>query len=135
MEEDRTQTERPESVDGLGEAVVRRYRSTLLDLSSRDPLVNFRHSERSRSHIRVVDEIPELLFSKLEAGRELAFETAPDPVLIPHDELTADFGAGLRRAKLEGAEYREALTKLGPCPSDRQKKKLERKLRDRASRF
>jgi len=124
-------TVQPESVEGLVQTAVEQYRSKLLDLSSRNPLVNFRHSERSRSHIRVVNEIPELLFSKLEAGRELTLESLPDPVLIPEDELAPDFEAALRKAKRTDEEYQQALIKLGPSPSERQKKKLERQLRDR----
>jgi very-short-patch-repair endonuclease len=120
-----------ESVEGLVQTAVHQYRSKLLDLSSRNPLVSFRHSERSRSHIRIVEEVPELLFSKLEAGRELAFEPLSEPVLIPDDEVTPDFEAALGKAKREDAEYQEALIKLGPSASERQKKKLERKLRDR----
>src|SRR5947209_12217326 len=120
-----------ESIEELVRKAVEQYRSKLLDLSSRNPLVNFRHSERSRSHIRVAHEIPEILFSKLEAGRELSFEALPDPVLIPEDELTPGFETALRKAKRSDETYREALTKLAANASERQKKKLERQLRDR----
>lgn len=121
---------RPE-VEGLVRVAVERYRSKLLDLSSRNPLVNFRHSDRSRSHVRLVNEIPEILFSKLEAGRELTFEPLPDPVLIPDDELTPIFETMLRKAKRTDEDYHEGSIKLGANPSERQKKRLERKLRDR----
>ncbi len=131
MEEEPVSTQQPESVEGLVRTTVDRYRSKLLDLSSRNPLVNFRHSERSRSHIRVVNEIPEILFAKLEAGRELTFEPVPDPILIPDEELAPDFEAALRKAKRTDEEYQGGLTKLGPNPSERQRRKLERQLRDR----
>lgn len=120
-----------DSVEGLVRTAVEQYRSKLLDLSSRNPLVNFRHSERSRSHVRLVNEIPEILFSKLEAGRELSFEALPDPVLIPDDESGSWFETALRKARRSDENYQEALTKLGPSPSERQKRKLERQLRDR----
>jgi hypothetical protein len=124
-------TRQPESIEGLVQTTIEQYRSKLLDLSSRNPLVNFKHSDRSRSHIRLVDEIPEILFSKLEAGRELTFEPVPDPVLIADDEREPDFETALRKAKRTDVEYQEAATKLGPSPSERQKRKLERQLRDR----
>lgn len=120
-----------ESVEGLVRAAVEQYRSKLLDLSSRNPLVNFRHSDRSRSHVRLVNGIPEIIFSKLESGRELTFEPLPDPVLIPEDELASIFETTLRKVKRVDQDYQEQLAKLGPNPSERQKKKLERHLRDR----
>ena len=102
-----------------------------MDLSSRNPLVNFRHSDRSRSQIRLVNEVPEILFSKLEAGRELTFEALTDPVFIPDDESASFFEAALRKAKRTDEEYVQALTDLGSNPSDRQKRKIDRQLRDR----
>jgi hypothetical protein len=53
---------------------VERMREALLDLTNRNQLLNFRHSERSRSHIRVIDEIPEVLFERLVAGTRLRFK-------------------------------------------------------------
>ena len=40
-------------------------RKKLLELTSRNPLISFRHSERSRSHLRVIEDVPERLFSRL----------------------------------------------------------------------
>jgi very-short-patch-repair endonuclease len=117
--------------DAFVRDVVQKYRTKLLDLTSRNPLISFRHSERSRSHIRVIDEIPEKLFNKLVAGKELFFEPLPDPELTPRDEDTPMFMSLLRRAKAEDQAYKEALNELGPNPSTRQKQKIERELRNR----
>ncbi|MGH9508370.1 MAG: DUF4011 domain-containing protein, partial [Terriglobales bacterium] len=110
---------------------VERYRSKLLDLSSRNPLISFRHSERSRTHFRVVDEIPEVLFSKLETGNPLSVVPLPDPPEAPDDEYSPAFEKALRSAKREDEEYREALGESGPKPSERKRKKIERDLRNR----
>jgi very-short-patch-repair endonuclease/KaiC/GvpD/RAD55 family RecA-like ATPase len=117
--------------DGFVREVIQQYRTKLLDLTSRNPLISFRHSERSRSHIRVVDEIPEKLFGKLDAGKQLFFDPLPDPEPAPSDELTPMFQTLLRRAKGEDQAYKEALNELGPNPSPRQKQKVERELRNR----
>ncbi len=118
-------------IDDFVKAAMEQYRAKLLDLSSRNPLVNFRHSERSRSHIRVVDEIPEKLFEKLESSRQLWFDPLPDPVLIPPDEERPLFTQALRNAKRTDERYNKALEAVGPTPSDRQRQKIERELRNR----
>lgn len=53
------------STDTFVLSIVQQDRTKLLDLTSRNPLISFKHSERSRSHIRVIEEIPEKLFNKL----------------------------------------------------------------------
>lgn len=104
------------STDDFVRNVIQQYRTKLLDLTGRNPLIRFRHSERSRSHIRVVDEFPEKLFGKLDAGKQLFFESLPDPELIPSDELTPMFQTLLRRGRAEDEGYRTALSELGPNP-------------------
>ena len=118
-------------IDDFIKAAMEQYRAKLLDLSSRNPLVNFRHSERSRSHIRVVDEIPEKLFEKLETSRQLWFAPLPEPVLIPPDEERPLFTQAFRNAKGADERYKKALEAIGPTPSDRQRQKIERELRNR----
>lgn len=119
------------AVDSLVLAAIKQYRSRLLDLSNRNPLINFRHSERSRTHLRIVNEIPEILFKKLDAGKELSFDAVPEPVWTPPDEHTATFETELRRGKKTDQQYAKDLAELGPNPSDRQKRKIDRQLRDR----
>jgi len=119
------------SIDTFVRQVIQQYRTKLLDLTSRNPLISFRHSERSRSHIRMVDEVPEKLFEKLISGKQLFFDPLPDPELTPADETTTNFQRLLRRAKSEDPSYIESLTQLGPNASTRQKQKLERDLCNR----
>ena len=118
-------------IDDFVKAAIQQYRAKLLDLSSRNPLVNFRHSDRSRSHIRVVDEIPEKLFERLESSRQLWFDPLPDPLLIPADEELPLFQEARRKATRTDAEYKKALAELGPTPSERKRQKVERELRNR----
>lgn len=120
-----------DNIGGLVRTAVQQYRSRLLDLSSRNPLISFRHSERSRTHVRVIDEIPEVLFSKLEAGNQLLMAPLPDPPEGPDDEDSTPFQHALKLAKREDAEYRERIVEIGPHPSERKRKKIERELRNR----
>lgn len=111
--------------------VIQQDRTKLLDLTSRNPLINFRHSERSRSHIRIIEEVPERLFVKLIGGKELEFKPLPDPELTPRDEGIPIFMSLLKQARSEDPAYKEALGELGPNPSTRQKQRVERDLRNR----
>jgi very-short-patch-repair endonuclease len=121
----------PANVDDFVQNAIAQYRAKLLDLSSRNPLLNFRHSEKSRSHIRVVDEIPEKLFERLDAGRQMWFDPVPEPVLIPSDENLPLFQEALRKAKRTDETYKKASADVGPNPSERAKQKVEREIRNR----
>jgi very-short-patch-repair endonuclease len=118
-------------IDGFINKTIEQYRAKLLDLSSRNPLISFRHSEKSRSHIRVIDEIPEKLFEKLDSSRQLWFDPVPDPVLVPPDEETPVFEQALRKAKKSDDAYKKNVEELGPAPSERKRQKIERELRNR----
>lgn len=120
-----------QSTDAFVLDVIEGYRKKLLDLTSRNPLISFKHSERSRSHLRVIHALPEVLFNKLVSGAELTFSPLCNPDLIPPDEDTPIFTTLLRQAKTEDQAYRESLAELGPNPSTRQKQRTERELRNR----
>ncbi len=103
----------PIGIDDFVKNAIEQYRAKLLDLSSRNPLVNFHHSEKSRSHVRVADEIPEKLFERLESSRKLWFDPVPEPVSSPADEELPLFLETLRKVKKTDEKYRKALDELG----------------------
>lgn len=87
--------------DQLEQAVgyqLQGLRRRLLDLSNRSPLLNSKFSARSRTHIRVVDELPEFLFETLLDGKPMTFRALPQP-----DERAR------ARAEEEGGERLEVL--------------------------
>src|SRR5712691_4861560 len=86
-------------------AGVEKFRRKLLDLSKANRLINFKHSERSRTHIRIIDEIPEVLFEKLEQERKLTFHWIEDPDWEPADERTTQFRAALEQARNTDPQY------------------------------
>ncbi|MDZ4064749.1 MAG: DUF4011 domain-containing protein, partial [Coriobacteriia bacterium] len=53
-------------------------RTRLLDLTLANRLIHFRHTKRSS--LRVVDELPDVLFSRLREGDELLFLPVPEPL-------------------------------------------------------
>lgn len=51
-------------------------RKKLLDLTARNPLLNFRHT---KTRLRVVDELPNQLAETLQKGKEMCFQPVPEP--------------------------------------------------------
>src|ERR1017187_5750058 len=124
-------TEQSAAIDNFVSTAIQQYRQKLLDLSSRNPLISFRHSERSRSHIRVIDEIPEALFSRLSMSRQMTFDPLPYPDLVPPDEKLPMIERAIQNARHTDELYKEKLAEFGPNPSDRQTQKADRELRNR----
>jgi very-short-patch-repair endonuclease len=116
---------------GLVLGTIEKLRAKLLDLTMANRLLNFKPSDKSKSHVRIVEEVPEALFEKLEGGKELEFVWIEDPELEPADERTREFSDAVKAGKTSDTGYLEQLEKLGKRPSRRQLAGLERGLRDR----
>jgi hypothetical protein len=78
---------------------VRRAREKLIDLSLRNGMLNFRHSETSVRHVRIVNESLEFLVSTLAAGSVLDILPLSPVEQIPRDEDTDAFRAALKDAR------------------------------------
>lgn len=78
---------------------VRKAREKLIDLSMRNSMLNFRHSETSARHVRIVDEDLEHLVSTLAAGRAFRIIPLPPVEQVPSDEDSDAFRAALTAAK------------------------------------
>lgn len=88
--------------------ILDKMKDRLLDLTRRNPLISTRFSERSHSHIRVVDELPEVIFEKIVNG-SMIFQPLPsidDP--LP-DELTNKFKKTLVEFKNTDEIYKREL--------------------------
>jgi len=118
-------------LSALVHAGIERLRAKLLDLSMANRLLNFKHSDKSRNHVRVIEEIPEFLFEKLDEGKALAFNWIEEPDFEPPEERTAEFVRVFKLAKESDETYLEQIEKLGNRPTRRRIAKLERDLRDR----
>ena len=119
------------SLRSLVHAGIEKLRAKLLDLSMANRLLNFKHSDKSRSHIRVIDEIPELLCDNLDQHKNLHFKWIEEPDSEPADEQNDAFQRAVSRAKESDQAYLEEKEKLGRHASKRQLAKFERALRDR----
>src|SRR5258708_22635007 len=67
----------PEFLSGGTEAGLEKIRTRLLDLTNRNKLLNFRHSNAST--LRIVNVAPDTIFPKLRDGKRLSFLPVPEP--------------------------------------------------------
>src|SRR5258707_5769326 len=84
---------------------IETLRPKLLDLSRRNPLIATKLGPRSNSHIRVVDELPDILFYKLNNGQEMPLVPLPAIDDDPRDEQTSVFRDALINARLTDEQY------------------------------
>lgn len=59
-------------------AALADLRTKLLDLTTHNPLLNYRHGRSSR-YIRLVDELPEHVVAALLSGQSMSFAPVPEP--------------------------------------------------------
>lgn len=110
---------------------IAKLRAKLIDLSRRSPLIAFKHTSRSASQLRFVDERPDLLFNRLNDG-SMGFEPLPGEEKTPADERTPEFGIAYERARLTDGEFLSATEKLDDSERDvRAWQDAERALRSR----
>jgi hypothetical protein len=85
-------------------------RLKLLDLSRRNPMLNYKHRAGSRRQLRIVDaELESVLTALVDHQKELIIAPLPEPDNIPEDERTDAFVSALGHAKSTDFEY---LTRL-----------------------
>ena len=107
------------------------YRQKLLDLSTSNVLISFKHDLKSKTHVRIIDERPDIVFEKLVRGRELELLPLPEPRELPDDEKTARFASTLDRFKAEDPIYLEQCDSLKRKQASQEDlEKLERRARD-----
>lgn len=88
---------------------VEKYRMKLLDTGKRNNLISFNHSERSRQHVRVIDELPDFLYGQFLDGKAFTFLPLPEEDQVPPDEKNSTFRRRLEQFQLTDEEYREAM--------------------------
>ncbi|MBT5455183.1 MAG: DUF4011 domain-containing protein, partial [Rhodospirillaceae bacterium] len=119
----------------LGEFVadqIEKLRPRLLDLSRRNPLLSAPISNRSHALVRVVDEVPTVLFEKLVSGG-MCFKPLPPLEEDPLDELSREFQNTLIDARLTDEHYLTSLDEIDDDAEDAAERliKIERDLKDR----
>lgn len=122
-----------ESQQELVNARIENLRPKLLDLSRRNPLISTKLGPRSNSHLRAVDELPDILFFKLNNGQSMDFVPLPSVEDDPRDEQNSEFREAVINARLTDEAYLAAMEAVD-CDSDDYLDKtrgIERQLKDR----
>ena len=108
-------------------------RPRLLDLTSKNPLVNMSFDGRSASQIRVVDELPDRIFYSINNDGSLKFKPLPSLEEDAKDETTPKFVEAVSIALRTDEEYLGETKALDPEALDYpdRVRRAERALRDR----
>ena len=125
-------SEESDSLSEFVNAQIEGLRPKLLDLSRRNPLVSAPFSDRSTSLVRVVDEVPTILFEKLMTGsmRLVALPPLDDD---PKDEMSEEFQDALAEGRLVDEAYLARLDGISGDDENSADKlnAAERELKDR----
>ena len=87
---------------------IESLRKRLLDTSRRNPLISVNLSTRSNSVVRVVDELPDVLLSKLTDSQNpqaMRIVPLPDNNSNPLDENTSEFSSALSTANFRTMNF------------------------------
>ena len=126
-----------QSIESLVRDFIAKLREKLIDPSNRNRLINFKHTDRSRRQIRVIDENPSFILSFLQAGNQFRFESLPERIRSrPSDENDDEFLLLLEEARNNDEDY---LLKSWELEEEEgkdvevgvQKRELERELRNK----
>lgn len=122
-----------ENLQQLVRAKIENLRPKLLDLSRRNPLISTKLGPRSNSHLRAVDELPDILFFKLNNGQEMELVPLPPIEADPRDEQTPTFQESVINARLTDDAYVAAMEAVDRDADDYLDKTRtnERALKDR----
>ena len=112
---------------------VEQARKKLLDLTMRNSLLNFRHSERTANQVRLVNGNISTLYNSLVAGKDIELVPLPELPSEPRDEKTAKFQNAFEMALVTDEKYlaeKEELDKKDYIEED-EEEKLIRELKNR----
>lgn len=119
-------------MDHLVAQYLEKLRLRLLDLSGRNRLLNFKFSERSRTQVRLVDELPDQVFEKLEKCSALTIASLPKPPEHPRDEDDDVFRLRLEAMRDADEKCMAAVASLDEADQDSEElQRIDRKLRDK----
>lgn len=119
-------------MDPLVSQYLKKLRLRLLDLSGRNRLLNFKFSERSRTQLRLVNNLPDQIFEKLEKGTALTLASLPEHSEHSADEDDDTFLLMLETLRDADEHYMVAVASLDEAnPDSEEFQRIERELQDR----
>lgn len=112
---------------------IEKLRPKLLDMSRRNPLLSTKFSARSSSHVRVIDELPDVLLFKIATQTAMLVAALPPLEEDPKDEASETFNSALANALLTDEEYLKRSDAIDDSDDDAREKirRIQRDLKDR----
>ena len=116
----------------LTQKAIKKFREKLLDISNRNNLINLNFNPRSNKVLRIIDEIPNSVFQKLNNNSKLKLVPLPPSSDDPKDEKTPEFKKVLEEEKLVNENYLKDIDELGEDFDEENLESLKiiRKLKD-----
>ena len=101
--------------------------------TNRNKLINFKHQDKKRDQIRIVDEVIDEIYDDLSNGKSFTFKALPEEEKEPKDEQTQKFLDTLEISKREDQVFLNEIEKLGELydGGNKESLKIERDLKDR----
>ena len=96
----------------LTQEAIKKFRENLLDLTNRNNLINLNFNPRSNKVIRIIDEIPDSVFNKLNENKKFKLIPLPPSSNFPKDEETSEFKKIFEEEKLINDEYLKDIDEL-----------------------
>ena len=105
--------------------------------TNRNKLINFKHQDKKRDQVRVVDASINQIYSDLSEGKNFIFKSIPEEERDPKDEQSQDFLDAYEIAKREDEVYKKEAAELGELYDGGNKESLviERSLKDRVRKL
>ena len=107
---------------------LNRFADKLIDLSRRNKMINSNFQSRSKTHFRIIDEIPDLLYNKL-LKNNMEFISLPPLDSEPTDENTPEFQKEVFIAKNTDQEYIKNIQAIEQTQEDNLNEAHEKVLR------
>ena len=95
----------------ITQKAIKKFRENLLDISNRNNLINLNFNPRSNKVLRIIDEIPNSVFQKLDNNAKLKLVSLPPSSDEPKDERTPEFKKALEEEKLVNESYLKDIKK------------------------
>ena len=101
--------------------------------TNRNKLINFKHQDKKRDQVRIVDEVIDEIYHDLSNGKSFTFKSLPEEEKEPKDEQTQKFLDELVVSKREDQVFLKEIEKLGELydGGNKESLKIERDLKDR----
>ena len=116
----------------LTQKAIKKFRENLLDLTNRNNLINLNFNPRSNKVIRIIDEIPDSVFNKLNDNKKFKLIALPPSSDSPKDEDTSEFKKNFEEEKLINEDYLKDINELAEDYDEEniESLKIIRKLKD-----